>query len=62
MLSMSLGLRSFSVLGAWPLDAREVPRFAERVRDYLIKASREAKQHSSWLQPDEEYERYKDYL
>ena len=46
-----------TLVGAWPLDGGELPSFAERVHDYLVKASREAKQHTSWLHPDEGYER-----
>jgi (1->4)-alpha-D-glucan 1-alpha-D-glucosylmutase len=30
--------------------------FVQRIQDYMIKALREAKIHSSWLNPDEEYE------
>jgi (1->4)-alpha-D-glucan 1-alpha-D-glucosylmutase len=30
--------------------------FGERIRAYLVKAAREAKVHSSWLEPDEEHE------
>ncbi|HKE16608.1 MAG TPA: malto-oligosyltrehalose synthase [Kofleriaceae bacterium] len=45
-----------TLLGAWPLDAGEVPRFGERVERYLVKAAREAKVHTSWQRADEEYE------
>jgi (1->4)-alpha-D-glucan 1-alpha-D-glucosylmutase len=38
-----------TLVGAWPLRA-------ERVTDYMRKASREAKQHTSWLQPDDVYD------
>jgi (1->4)-alpha-D-glucan 1-alpha-D-glucosylmutase len=34
----------------WPIDE-------DRVRGYLEKALREAKRHSSWIEPDEDYER-----
>jgi (1->4)-alpha-D-glucan 1-alpha-D-glucosylmutase len=30
--------------------------FGERIRDYLVKAAREAKVHTSWLEPDEAHE------
>jgi (1->4)-alpha-D-glucan 1-alpha-D-glucosylmutase len=38
-----------TLVGAWPLGA-------ERVTDYMRKASREAKQHTSWLHPDDAYD------
>jgi (1->4)-alpha-D-glucan 1-alpha-D-glucosylmutase len=45
-----------TLVGAWPLDDAEVPEFKERLRAYLVKASKEAKTHTSWLEPNEEYE------
>ncbi|HEU0179779.1 MAG TPA: malto-oligosyltrehalose synthase [Blastocatellia bacterium] len=55
-----------TLLGAWPLDAAlgqalgaigQPPQsFVQRIQEYMIKALREAKIHSSWLNPDEEYE------
>src|SRR5579883_1637717 len=45
-----------TLLGAWPLHEAEVPSFKERLRAYLVKASREAKTHTSWLHPDGAYE------
>ncbi len=45
-----------TLLGAWPLTAGEMDGFAERIRAYLVKATREAKVHTSWLEPDEEHE------
>jgi (1->4)-alpha-D-glucan 1-alpha-D-glucosylmutase len=45
-----------TLVGAWPFDAREEPSFHGRLNKYLIKALREAKVHTSWLSPDEEYE------
>jgi (1->4)-alpha-D-glucan 1-alpha-D-glucosylmutase len=38
-----------TLAGAWPIDA-------QRLREYLEKAAREAKTHTSWLAPNEEYE------
>ena len=38
-----------TVLGAWPIDA-------ERLDGYLTKAVREAKQRTTWTEPDEAYE------
>ncbi|MCH8026054.1 MAG: malto-oligosyltrehalose synthase [Chloroflexi bacterium] len=46
-----------SLAGAWPLDDAELPSFKERMEAYLVKAVREAKLHSSWLDPNEAYER-----
>lgn len=46
-----------TLVGAWPLVAEEIPSFKERLRAYLIKAAREAKVHTSWLDPDDNYER-----
>ncbi len=53
-----------TLIGAWPLellaqrDADEAPLavFRERIQTYLLKAVREAKVHSSWINPDQEYE------
>jgi malto-oligosyltrehalose synthase len=45
-----------TLLGAWPLDDAEVPAFGERVQEYLVKALREAKLQTSWLDPDEAHE------
>jgi (1->4)-alpha-D-glucan 1-alpha-D-glucosylmutase len=39
-----------TLAGAWPIDE-------ERLRQYLLKASREAKTYTSWIAPNEEYER-----
>ncbi|MGN6796114.1 MAG: malto-oligosyltrehalose synthase [Streptosporangiaceae bacterium] len=38
-----------SLVGAWPIDA-------PRARDYLAKAAREAKVHTSWIDPDPGYD------
>jgi (1->4)-alpha-D-glucan 1-alpha-D-glucosylmutase len=35
--------------GAWPINE-------ERMQQYMLKAVREAKQHTSWLNPDEKFE------
>jgi len=45
-----------TLLGAFPFEAEEVEAFLERMKDYVIKAAREAKTHTSWLTPDKEYE------
>ncbi len=45
-----------TMLGAWPFSENEVPEFRERMKAYLIKAAREAKTHTSWINQDPEYE------
>jgi len=50
------GLFYQTLLGAWPLQAEEMPEFRQRVQAYVIKAAREAKVHTSWLDPYEAYE------
>lgn len=46
-----------TLIGVWPLHRNEMAGLAERVEAFLIKAAREAKTHTSWLRPDEEYEK-----
>jgi (1->4)-alpha-D-glucan 1-alpha-D-glucosylmutase len=48
-----------TLLGAWPLEpldpgARDL--FRERIQRYMLKAAREAKTHTSWVNPAEDYE------
>ncbi len=45
-----------TLVGAYPFDDTELPEFKERVKDYVVKAVREAKVHTNWLRPDEDYE------
>ncbi|HZT36470.1 MAG TPA: malto-oligosyltrehalose synthase [Bryobacteraceae bacterium] len=45
-----------TLLGAWPLRPDEESSFRERLKQYLVKAMREAKVYSTWLKPDEERE------
>jgi (1->4)-alpha-D-glucan 1-alpha-D-glucosylmutase len=44
-----------ALLGAWPLGQRD-KSFAERIQAYALKAAREGKQETSWLNPNEAYE------
>lgn len=44
------------LVGAYPFDEAELPEFKERIKDYVVKAVREAKVHTNWLRPDEDYE------
>lgn len=45
-----------SMLGAWPASEEELPEFRERLKAFFIKAVREAKLHTNWLDPNSEYE------
>ncbi len=49
-----------TLLGAWPLDELddEAPSatLIERFQNYMVKAVREAKAHTSWTNPDPDYE------
>ncbi len=51
-----------ALLGAWPLellertDGGQLAAFQERMVEYLTKALREAKRHTSWVAPNEAYE------
>jgi (1->4)-alpha-D-glucan 1-alpha-D-glucosylmutase len=47
------------LLGAWPLgemDRHQEETFQNRIRDYLVKAAREAKTSTSWISPNSPYE------
>ncbi len=48
-----------SMLAVWPLDGTRDPglEFADRLVAYAIKAAREAKRRTSWIDADTEYER-----
>jgi (1->4)-alpha-D-glucan 1-alpha-D-glucosylmutase len=45
-----------TLVGALPSSEDDWPAFRERLRVYLVKAVREAKVHTAWLEPDVEYE------
>jgi (1->4)-alpha-D-glucan 1-alpha-D-glucosylmutase len=52
-----------SLVGAWPPEARRPDEeadggeeFTDRVKEYMRKAIREAKDNTSWSNPDEDYE------
>ena len=44
-----------ALLGAWPLGEHDAS-FADRIQAYALKAAREGKQETSWLNPNETYE------
>ncbi len=45
-----------TLLGAWPSSGGATPVFRKRIRDYVLKAAREAKEGTSWLTPNAEHE------
>ncbi|HET9528851.1 MAG TPA: malto-oligosyltrehalose synthase [Blastocatellia bacterium] len=45
-----------TLIGAFPYSAKDHDEFIERIKSYMIKALREAKTHSFWLEPNLEYE------
>lgn len=54
-----------TLIGIWPLESTAQPSamnaeghavFVQRIEEYLIKALREAKLHSSWISSNDEYE------
>jgi (1->4)-alpha-D-glucan 1-alpha-D-glucosylmutase len=48
-----------TLVGAWPFetDPGTQSAFVDRIAGYMKKATREAKLHTTWLNPDDEYER-----
>jgi (1->4)-alpha-D-glucan 1-alpha-D-glucosylmutase len=46
-----------ALVGAWPLERGERRRYSRRLQAYAVKVAREAKLRTSWLDPDEGYER-----
>jgi (1->4)-alpha-D-glucan 1-alpha-D-glucosylmutase len=44
-----------TLIGAWPLTGRD-DAFLERIQAYALKAAREGKQETSWLNPNAAYE------
>ncbi|MDH4185899.1 MAG: malto-oligosyltrehalose synthase [Nitrospira sp.] len=48
-----------TLLGVWPLEAMNddaYARFTGRIQAYMNKAAKEAKEHTSWVSPDGEFE------
>ena len=45
-----------TVVGAWPKSDTDLGEFRRRVREYLHKALHEAKENTSWINPDAEYD------
>ncbi len=47
-----------ALLGAWPADVADAPpaQFVERMQNYMLKAIKEEKVHSSWIHPSQQYD------
>jgi (1->4)-alpha-D-glucan 1-alpha-D-glucosylmutase len=46
-----------TLLGTWPFVAEEVnEEYVDRIQKYMLKAIKEAKVNSSWIQPNEDWE------
>ena len=48
-----------TLVGAWPIEPMEgnvSADFIQRIKDYMLKATREAKVNTSWINPNREYE------
>ncbi|GAB4212053.1 MAG: malto-oligosyltrehalose synthase [Roseiflexaceae bacterium] len=48
-----------TLLGTWPfqpMDKQQRQEYTARIQDYMIKAIREAKVHTSWLNPNQAYD------
>ncbi len=44
-----------TLLGTYPFDGMS-DDYLDRIREYIVKAVREAKEHTAWIKPDTEYE------
>jgi (1->4)-alpha-D-glucan 1-alpha-D-glucosylmutase len=47
-----------ALLGAWPPEVTELPpqAFVERMQEYMLKAIKEEKVHTSWIHPSPQYD------
>ena len=46
-----------NLIGSWPPGLEEPnPEYVERVRQFMLKAIKEKKEHSSWMNPSENYD------
>lgn len=45
-----------TLLGAWPAEGAPAADFAERIKEYSVKAAREAQVETNWIKPDADYE------
>ena len=46
-----------TLVGTFPLSGELDSTYVRRIQEYMIKAIREAKVHTAWIKPDEEYEK-----
>jgi (1->4)-alpha-D-glucan 1-alpha-D-glucosylmutase len=46
-----------TLLGSWPTDQADLASYPDRIAAYVIKAAREAKMQTSWLEPNERWEK-----
>lgn len=52
-----------TLVGAYPFETADLEDFLSRVKEYVVKAVREAKVHTAWLRPDNAYEEgYTDFV
>jgi (1->4)-alpha-D-glucan 1-alpha-D-glucosylmutase len=52
-----------NIVGAFPFDLAELDSFRERMKEYIVKAVREAKEQTAWIKPDEDYENgFKEFI
>ncbi|MGA1865263.1 MAG: malto-oligosyltrehalose synthase [bacterium] len=45
-----------TLIGTFPFNYNDLPQLTDRIKNYIIKAVREAKRHTAWIKPDTEYE------
>jgi len=45
-----------TLIGAYPFEEEKKEHFAQRMKEYMVKAIREAKVHTTWIKQDIEYE------
>lgn len=45
-----------TLVGSYPFDDKDLPDYVPRIKEYAVKAVREAKIHTAWLKPSIDYE------
>ncbi|MCU7497430.1 MAG: malto-oligosyltrehalose synthase [Ignavibacteria bacterium] len=45
-----------TLIGSFPFEQTDTSEYIGRIKEYVIKAIREAKVHTAWIKPDEDYE------
>ncbi|MBE0598024.1 MAG: malto-oligosyltrehalose synthase [Desulfuromonadales bacterium] len=52
-----------TLLGTWPFSDFDRQEYLDRIKEYAVKAVREAKVYTAWIKPDQEYEQtYLDFV